>query len=239
MPILLEVAVATLQDAQTAHSAGADRLELSSALELGGLTPSLGTFLAIGEFVPLLIVAMLRPRPGGFVYSEPEFLTLQRDADVLLSHGAAGVVFGFLTPERTIDARRTEFLLKQIGAKQSVFHRAFDVASDPLAALDCLIDLGVTRLLTSGQESSAAAGADLIRRLIERAAGRIEILPGAGISPENAAALVAQTGATQLHGTFSIGREDLAAGVCASQYRVTSRQKIQSIRAALAAKPSG
>src|SRR5258706_2640089 len=147
MSILVEVAVATLEDAQTAQSAGADRLELCSALEIGGLTPSLGAFLTIKEHISLPIIAMLRLRPGGFAYTSTDFLTLQRDANLLLDQGAAGLAFGFLTPQRGLDLLRIKELVKLIGAKESVFHRAFDVTADPFAALDRLIALGVTRVL--------------------------------------------------------------------------------------------
>jgi len=160
---------------------------------------------------------------------------MRRDADLLLSHGAAGLAFGLLTDERTIDVPRTRALLRQIGPnRQSVFHRAFDVTADPFAALETLIDLGFKRVLTSGQARSAPAGAELIRRLIERAAGRIEILPGGGITADNAAALIAQTAAIQLHGSFSVPCDDRADPVCDGRHRVTSAQRLQATRAALA-----
>ncbi|MDB5319554.1 MAG: hypothetical protein JWN40_1185 [Phycisphaerales bacterium] len=234
MAILIEVAISTLADAQAAHAGGADRLELSSALELGGLTPSLGTLDLIKEAVALPVVAMLRPRPGGFVYSAAEFLTMQRDADFLLAHGASGLAFGFLNGDRSIDLPRTSELLRQIGSScQVVFHRAFDLTPDPLAALNSLIDCGVTRILTSGQQPTAPTGADLIRRLIQHAAGRIEILPAAGITPANAAALIAQTAATQLHGSFSETLHGLAHPVCNADYRFTSVRLVAATRAAL------
>jgi len=231
MPILIEVAIATLADAQTAHQAGATRLELSSALQLGGLTPSLGTLQTIKSTIPLPIIAMLRPRPAGFVYSPSDFITMHRDAALLLESGAAGLAFGFLTSDRKLDIPRIAQFVKLITTNQSVFHRAFDLVPNPLEALERLIDLGITRILTSGQKPAAAEGADLIQKLIERAAGRIEILPASGITPENAADLVAQTGATQLHGSFSEPREDPAMPVCPSQYSATSARRIRAIRA--------
>src|SRR5258706_3777331 len=102
MAILLEVAISTLADAQVAHAAGADRLELNAALELGGLTPSLGMLELVKEMVPLPVVAMVRPRAGGFVYTATEFLTMQRDADLLMARGVSGVAFGFLNGDQTI-----------------------------------------------------------------------------------------------------------------------------------------
>lgn len=233
MPIRIEVAVASVEGAQTAEAAGADRLELCSALELGGLTPSLGMLLAIKKAVSIPVVAMLRPRAGGFVYSDADVLAMERDAEIILSHGAAGIVFGFLTGERTIDLSRAKRLVRLAGDKETVFHRAFDLTADPLSALDSLIELGVTRILTSGQVADASAGAELIRQLIERAAGRIEILPGGGITPENAAALVVRTGAKQIHGSFSQVHDDPATPVCSGEYRGTSGWRIQAVRATL------
>jgi len=234
MPILLEVAIATLADARTAHAAGADRLELNAALDVGGLTPSLGTLALIHESVPLPVIAMLRPRPGGFVYSDAEFLTMQRDADLLLAGGAMGVAMGFLGGDRTVDIDRTRALVRQIGpSHQAVFHRAFDLTRDPFAALDSLIDCGVTRILTSGQQPTALAGAGLIRRLIDHAAGRIEILPGAGVTPDNAVELIAQTAATQVHGSFSEILEDSAEPVFEGSYRATNARLVAATRVAI------
>jgi copper homeostasis protein len=180
---------------------------------------------------------LIRPRPGGFVYGDDPFLTMRRDADLALAHGADGLVFGLLRSDHSIDRPRTSALVAQAGRRQTVFHRAFDLTPDPFAALETLIDLGVTRVLTSGQQPAAPDGADLIRRLIERAAGRIEILPGAGVTPANAAALIARTGATQLHGTFSVPRANPAGPVCDGGYRATSAQLIADTRTALRAAP--
>jgi copper homeostasis protein len=227
--VLLEVAVASLDDALTAVVAGADRLELNSALELGGLTPSP----ALIEFVcPLGLptIVMSRPRPGGFAYSPAEFDTLARDAAFALRHGAAGVAFGCLHPDHTIDRDRAAEIVRLAGGTQTVFHRAFDLTPDPLAALDTLIELGVTRVLTSGQAASAPLGAPLIRRLVEHAAGRIEILPGAGIRPENVALMLAQTAATQIHGSFSVERDDPAHPVCPGRFRATCGATIRLVR---------
>jgi copper homeostasis protein len=231
--VLIEVAVSTLKDAQTAQAAGADRLELSAALEVGGLTPSLGTFLAIRQQVALPVVALLRPRPGGFVYDEGEVLTMRRDAEGFVEQGAEGLAFGFLTTGRQIDAVRTAEFVRVSAGGQHVFHRAFDLTADPFAALETLIDMGVTRVLTSGQRRTAMEGAPLLGRLIERAAGRIEVLPAAGITPENAAALLGRTGATQVHGTFAELVHDPAEPVDGGRYRVTSGRRVKLLRDAL------
>jgi copper homeostasis protein len=206
MPVLIEAAVESLGAAQAAYAGGADRLELNSALKLDGLTPSLAMLAAMKEKIPLPVIAMVRPRAGDFIYEDAEFLAMRKDAEALLERGADGLAFGFLRAEGAVDQRRTREFVQMIGPKVSVFHRAFDVTPDPFGALEMLIDLGVTRVLTSGQQPSASEGAELIRRLIERASGRIEILPGAGISPENAADVIVRTGARQIHGSFGGGR---------------------------------
>jgi copper homeostasis protein len=179
---------------------------------------------------------MLRPRAGGFVYSPGEILTIQRDADLLGAEGVAGVAFGFLTSDRTIDSAATRALVRQLGGKvETVFHRAFDVSPDPLEALETLVDLGVTRVLTSGQARGAAEGSEVIRKLIERARERIEILPGCGITAANARSIVERTGARQVHGSFSEMKQDFAGVVCDGAYRATSAAMIRATREALRA----
>lgn len=208
MSILLEVCIASVDDAVIAAGAGADRLELNAALELGGLTPSLGTLIAVKEAVDLPVLVMLRPRPGGFCYSTADVDVMQRDLDLALEHGADGVVFGLLTEDGRVDAERCARLLARCGDRPAVFHRAFDVTPDPAEALETLIDLGFARVLTSGQEASAYNGAACIRRLIEQAAGRIEILPGGGINAFTVADVVARTGCTQVHASLRTSRRD-------------------------------
>src|SRR5262249_57279827 len=131
------------------------------------------------------------PRAGGFCYSAGEFAAMRRDAEVAMSHGAEGLVFGVLRERGEVDVERCAALVAvaRAAGREAVFHRAFDVVPDPVSALETLIALGVTRILTSGREPTALAGARLIRQLVERAAGRIEILPGGGIREANVAAV--------------------------------------------------
>src|SRR6266540_2840215 len=182
MSILLEVIVSSLDDARAAAAGGADRFELCSALALGGLTPSLGLLAAIKAELPQPVVFMVRPREGGMAYTEAEYAVMERDAVLALEAGADGLVFGFLTPEGAVDVSRCHRFLARIAGvgrprSQLVFHRAFDVVPDPSVALEQLIDLGITRVLTSGQAPRALEGLPVIRRLVEQAAGRIEVLP--------------------------------------------------------------
>lgn len=206
--LTLEISCCSAGDAQAAESAGADRVELCSAPFLGGLTPSAGTILECRARVHSPFVVMVRPRRGGFCFSDAEFAAMERDAGFALENGASGIVTGLLRADGHIDVRRCGQLKRIAGTKEAVFHRAFDVVPDPFRALDELIDLGFTRVLTSGQKPTALEGADLIRRLIERAAGRIEILPGGGIRPHNAREVIGRTGCTQVHLSAMRPRED-------------------------------
>src|SRR5262245_17457027 len=173
-PILLEVAIASVEDAQTAQEGGADRVELNAALALGGLTPSLALLGEARQAVSLPLVVMARPRPGGFCYSAAEFRVLLRDIEIALSHGADGIAFGVLTDGGAIDLDRCRQAVRLIGDRAAVFHRAFDVTPDPHTALEQLIDLGVKRVMTSGQEENAYQGTSRIAKLVEQARGRIE-----------------------------------------------------------------
>lgn len=206
--VLLEVPVASVEDAQAAQQGGADRLELNAALALGGLTPSLGTLIEVKAAVALPVCVMIRPRPGGFAYSAADFQVMQRDVDLALQHGADGIVFGILTADGRVDVERCQQVLRQMGESTAVFHRAFDVIPDPLAALEQLIDLGFRRVMTSGQEQTAYHGTKRIAEFIERAAGRIEILPAGGINRFTLADVLARTGCNQVHASLRIQHAD-------------------------------
>jgi copper homeostasis protein len=199
--ILVEVCVESVEDAVAAAAGGAGRVELNAALPLDGLTPSHGMLAEARRRVRVPLVAMARPRAGGFDYSPAEFRVLQRDVEHLVDHGADGVAFGILTADRGVDAPRCRVLVRQVAAagREAVFHRAFDAVTDPFDTLERLVDLGVRRVMTSGGRRTAADGADVIVRLLERAAGRIEILPAGGIRPANARRLIGRTGCDQLH----------------------------------------
>lgn len=198
----LEIITASLDDARAAAAGGADRFELCSALAVGGLTPSLGTLAAIKAELPTPVMCMIRPRQGGMAYTEAEFEVMRRDAAYAVEAGADGLVFGFLTDDGEVDVVRCRQFLEGLRADRplhTVFHRAFDVVRDPQRALEQLIDFGITRVLTSGRAPSAMEGLAEIRRTVEQAVGRIEVLPGGGIRPHNVAEVVRATGVDQVH----------------------------------------
>jgi copper homeostasis protein len=197
--ILIEVCVGSVADVERAVAAGADRLELCSALELGGLTPSLGLVEIALQAASIPIVTMLRPRAGGFRYDCHEFAAMVGDAERFLDLGVAGIVFGVLDDRGGVDAARCRELVQLAGAAQTVFHRAVDFVADQRAGVDALIETGVSRVLTSGGRPTAAEGALAIRELVGRASGRIEIMPGGGINAGNVVEIVRTTGCAQIH----------------------------------------
>ncbi len=199
--ILVEVCCGSADDVIEAKKAGADRVELNSDLFHGGLTPTIGSLLVAKRETGMKIMTMVRPREGGFCYTEAEFAVAIEDAKQLLANGSDGLVFGFLHTDGTIDVERTAILAKlaHSAGKEAVFHRAIDVVPDWKQALDTLIDLTITRVLTSGQEADVSNGTETVREMIRYAAGRIQILPGAGITARNYQRIVAETGTDQIH----------------------------------------
>jgi copper homeostasis protein len=208
--ILLEVCIASVGDAVTASSGGADRLELNFGMELGGLTPSIGLLEEVKREVKIPVVAMVRPRAGGFCYTRAELRLMLRDAELLLDAGADGIVSGALRYDGTLDGGFWQSMRRLAKDRQLVFHRALDVVPDQLSLLQQLIDCGTTRVLTSGGCETAWEGREQIARLRDASSKQIEILPGSGISSGNAAPLVRSTGCDQLHGSFSQLRDDPA-----------------------------
>ncbi len=204
----MEICTASAEDCALAAEGHADRVELNSALMLGGLTPSLGTVREARALARIPMIAMIRPRAGGFCYSAPEFNAMQRDAELVLAEGLSGIAFGILAPDGAVDMDRCRRLIKLAAGREVVFHRAFDVTPDPARAVEQLIDLGVTRIMTSGQEASAYNGAHKIAAYIQQAAGRIGILPAGGINCFTVADVVSRTGCDQVHASLTAIRKD-------------------------------
>jgi copper homeostasis protein len=197
--IAVEVCVGSTADATVSIAAGADRLELCSGLELGGLTPSISLAETIIESSSVPIVIMVRPRAGGFCYDRYEFATMLRDTERFLNLGAAGVVFGILDRNGSIDLPRVREFVDIVRPHNAVFHRAFDFVANWRKELDALIDIGCTRVLTSGGQPTAASGVATLREMIDFAAGRIEIMPGGGIRADNVVEIVQRTRCVQVH----------------------------------------
>ena len=203
--IKIEVCASSVQDCLIAQNEGADRIELISASYLGGLTPTTTVLdMAIENGVKIPIMAMVRPRGGGFCYSEIEKEQMFREARELLKHGAKGIVFGFLNEDRKIEWDETRKMIELCKSyeAESVFHRAFDCSDEPEYNIQRLVELGCTRVLTSGLGANVEKGAELLKLLQEKFGDRIEILAGAGISTENIESIIKKTEVTQVHGTF-------------------------------------
>lgn len=200
---LFEVCAGSVQDCINAQLGGADRVELNSALHLGGLTPSLAMLRLVKEKTSLKVVCMDRPRAAGFCYDDVEIETMFEDAKILLENGADGISFGFLNSDATINVTETKKMVELIHQyqKEAVFHRAFDCVDDPMHAIKQLIDCGVDRILTSGLQPTAMQGALVLEKLQSEFGNQIELLAGSGINANNIRALKEQTGLHQFHGS--------------------------------------
>ena len=229
---LLEVCCGNLESVDAAVAGGARRIELCADLELDGLTPPMAWLRAVKEKYPELIVhVLIRPRDGDFVYSPEEAELMALQIKSALQFGADGIVVGCLTADGDVDVSLMEQLVSLLesfnlateldrsdlchAANDShffpapsrrvsiTFHRAFDRCRQPFEALEQIIGLGCDRILTSGQAPTAEEGADTLRKLDRRARGRIIILPGGGVTPGNAARILAHTGCTEIHASAS------------------------------------
>ncbi len=196
---LLEVVVDSVESALAAQEGGAQRVELCADLLEGGITPSAGLIAAVRRAVSIGVMVMIRPRGGDFCYSPAEFAAMQHDVRVAKERGADGVVCGILTPDGDVDVQRMATLSAFARPLQVTCHRAFDMTRDPRRALEDLIGLGVERVLTSGGESSALEGLDLLVELAHQARERIVVMPGGGITERNIGKIAAATGAREIH----------------------------------------
>ena len=197
--VLIEVCVDSLAGLDQAVAGGAGRIELCAALDLGGLTPSAGLMqAAAGCAVP--VMAMMRPRAGGFVWSEAELAAICEDIAAARTAGLAGVVLGASLPDGRLDGAALARMRTAAEGMQTTLHRCFDLVPDPAAALETAIALGFDRVLTSGGAVRAVEGLGMLRALLAQAAGRIGILPGSGITAANAAQFA---GFPELHASCS------------------------------------
>lgn len=196
--MLLEVCVDSSVSLRAAVAGGAGRLEVCARLDAGGLTPT-DALLAEALATTIPAFAMIRPRAGDFVYSPRELDNMRVDLARKRALGAHGFVLGLLTRAGDVDVHPLRELVALAHPNPVTFHRAFDHAHNRLEALEHLIECGVTRVLTSGGAADAFKGREELRHLVERARGRITILPGGGVRAHNAAAIVHETGVMELH----------------------------------------
>lgn len=196
--VRLEVCVDGAAGAAVAAESGADRIELCSALGIGGITPSLGAVRTALEMnVPVHV--LVRPRGGGFLYSDAETGTMMEDIADFVTAGAAGLVIGALDSKDELDETLLRRLLSVCDGLPVTLHRAFDYARDQRDALEQAIDLGFSRVLTSGGQPDVMRGLASLRSLFDRAGNRITIMPGGGITPGNLPELLAVLPLTEVH----------------------------------------
>ena len=200
--MIVEICVANYQSAINAQKAGAHRIELCSELAIGGITPSFGLLKKVLDSVSIPVFVLIRPRSGNFTYSDAEFDIMKENIILFKSLGVSGIVSGVLKEDYTIDEIRTQELIELSKPLPFTFHRAFDWAPNPIEALGQLINIGVTRILTSGQESKAEKGLELLNQLNSIANNRIVILPGSGINSDNAL-LFKKSGFKEIHASAS------------------------------------
>lgn len=209
---IVEVCCGSYYDCLQAYKGKADRVELNSALYMGGLTPSIASLALTKKNTNLKVICMVRPRGAGFCYEKEDYETVLLDVKSMMENGADGIAFGCLDEEGNINASQTKEvidIIKSYGKeKEAVFHRAFDCVSDPYEAIETLIKLGVDRVLTSGLEAKAVEGRELIKNLQQKYGDKIQILAGSGVNAKNAVELMEYTGITQVHSSCKAWLKD-------------------------------
>jgi len=200
--IKIEICIGNIDDAIKASKYPIDRIELNSAIELGGLTPSLNTLITLKEKINTPLCCMVRPRTGNFEYTQIEFETMLKDAKLLLDNKADGIVFGF-NKDKKVDIERTKQMVELIHSynKEAIFHKAFDELDDLDEAIQILIDLHVDRILTSGGKQDIIEGAKIVGELHNKYGDKIQLLPGGGVRVNNIKNVIELARSKQVHMT--------------------------------------
>ena len=208
--MIIEVCANSYESALNAQKAGADRIELCSELAVGGITPSHGLIQKVIEEIDILINVLIRPRSGNFTFSDAEFEVMKKDIQLCKDLGCNGIVSGILNVDNTVDTIRTQELIELAKPLSFTFHRAFDWVENPITEIEKLIEIGVDRILTSGQENAAINGIQLLVKLQNNTNNKLVILPGGGINVSNAIEFKKEGfkeihfSATKLHKTIDI-----------------------------------
>ncbi len=197
----IEICCCSVDDAVQAYHGGADRVELNSCLEAGGLTPSIGSLEVAKQKIEIPIIAMVRPRTGGFCYTHLEFEAMKRDTYALLQAGADGIAVGILKENGMIDTARMKEILEICHSfhKEAVCHRAIDVTPDPIVAAQTVAELGFDRILSSGGKQRCIEGIQTLNEMYKCLGTKIEILACGSIRPNNLAQIISQTDIHQFH----------------------------------------
>lgn len=183
--MLLEICTSNYKSAINAEKSGAHRIELCQELAVGGITPSYGFLKQVAEQLSIPIFVLIRPRSGNFTYSDAEFEIMKKDIRLCKELGVSGIVSGVLNSNNSLDEKRTQELVELSKPLSFTFHRAFDWVPDPVATLEKLSSIGIDRILTSGQQTSAIKGVDLLEKLKKLSNNKVTILPGGGVNANN------------------------------------------------------
>lgn len=241
MGYTLECCVDSVESAIAAKKGGADRLELCSALVIGGLSPSQALYRKIREQADIPIRVLLRPRFGDFCYTDYEHEILKEEVRSFLKLGADGIVIGTMKPDGTLNLEQMKELMEEAQGMTVTLHRAFDMCQDPFQTLEEAKRIGIHTILTSGQKNVCTEGMDLLKELVEQAQGKTEILVGGGVDASVLPVLAEKTKAKAFHmsGKVSIESEmqyrkqDVSMGVASvSEYEIwrTSEKRIREAR---------
>jgi copper homeostasis protein len=200
--MIIEVCAESYEYALKAEKAGADRIELCKDLHLDGLTPDYETAKRTIDTLDIPVFILIRPREGDFIYSDEEFELMKMDIIKFKEMGCKGIVSGVLNDDNSIDIERTKELVELSRPLEFTFHRAFDLVSDPFEEIENLVEIGVTRILTSGQKHKAIEGLELLEEFKNISKNRILIMPGSGISNMN---FMKFNSFNEIHGSFRDG----------------------------------
>lgn len=234
MKKMLEICVDDPEGLAAALEGGADRIELCSSLDSGGLTPTAG-LIAQAALAPVPVYAMIRPRAGNFCFSALETEAMLQEIDAMRKAGLVGVVLGASTQDNRLDIALLQRLTARAEGMGLTLHRAFDLVPEPFEALEQAIDLGFERILTSGQQLKAIDGVDLLQQLVQRAAGRISIMPGSGVNVENARKILQVTGVHEIHSSGRISQPNpdvrsVELGFASPVFSQTSASNIRQVK---------
>ncbi|NJO87904.1 MAG: copper homeostasis protein CutC [Chloroflexia bacterium] len=204
----IEICANSIESVIEAQNGGADRVELCESIEVGGTTPSFGLMSLVKEKSDIDVFALIRPRGGNFVYTKDEVSIMIRDIRAAISLGVDGVVIGCLLKNGNVDYDNCSRLIEVAKGLPINFHRAFDVARNPFEALEVIDSLGITRILTSGQENKAFDGVDLLSQLQQAAPTNLKIMAGSGIDETNIVQIAKKTGITAFHASLRVEIQD-------------------------------
>lgn len=235
---VLECCADSVQSAINAEKGGANRIELCSALVIGGLSPSVCLFDEVMKNCSIKVNVLLRPRFGDFCYDDYEIEIIKNEIKMFRERGANGVVIGVLKPDGTLDMEKMKYLMEEAKGIDVTLHRAFDVAKDPYKTLEQAKELGINTILTSGQKNSAMDGAELLKDLVSKSEN-VDILVGSGVSAEAIKPLYDMTKATSYHMSGKVTLESRmtyrkegvsmgAAGVSEFEIFETSVEKVKA-----------